>query len=285
MSGGDGPPRPGLRIGVRSRRWGVIDRILGPKRAEVARMLAAPPLLPRRRPGGGVVEALARPRGEALRLLAEVKFRSPSAGELSRVLGAGQRALAYARGGARMISVLTDRPFFGGSFDDLAAARDSLDAALGDARPRLLCKEFVLDAIQLDRAADAGADAVLLIARIVSPERLAALAAAARRAGLEPLVEVATLEELDAAHRAEARVVGVNARDLNTLKMDAARAAEVLRAVPPEAVAVHLSGLAAPADVARVAGGRADAALIGEALMRQDDPEELLRAMVHAARG
>jgi indole-3-glycerol phosphate synthase len=261
----------------------MIEKILVLKRAEVARMQAAPPLLPRRRAGGEVAAALQRRSGDPLRLIAEVKFRSPSAGPLSRALDAAGRALVYAGAGAAMISVLTDGPFFEGSFDDLARCRDALESALGSRRPRLLCKEFILHPVQLDRAVDAGADAALLIARIVSPRDLATLAAAARARGLEPLVEVATLDELAAAIEAEARVIGVNARDLNTLKMDPDRASAVLAAIPSSAVAVYLSGLATSADVTRVAAGPAAAALIGEALMRQDDPGDLLAAMTRAA--
>lgn len=270
----------------RRRRRGALDKILDAKRAEVARMLAGPPLLPRRSPKGGVLDALRRPPGAGLRLLAEVKLRSPSAGDLSRVLAPPDRALAYARAGASMISVLTDAPFFAGSFDHLAACREALDAALGASRPLLLCKEFVIDPVQLDRALDAGADAVLLIVRILEEDvALARLVAEAARHGLEPLVEVANEEELARAKAAGARLVGVNARDLNTLEMDPARAAAVLAQIEADRVAVHLSGLSAPADVARVASGRADAALVGEALMRQDDPTELLAAMVRAAGG
>ena len=272
-----------MRIGLRHRRRGMLDRILIPKRAEVARMLAGPRLAARRAPGGGVLEALRRADGEALRLVAEIKLRAPSAGELSRRLDPAARAMVYARGGAAMISVLCDELFFGGSFAHLAACRDRLDAELGSVRPRLLCKEFVLDPVQLDRAVDAGADAVLLIARIVEPAELARLAAAARARGLVPLVEVATMEELDAASAAGAELVGVNARDLNTLRIDVEQAAQVLAAVTPAAVRMHLSGLATAADVARVAASRADAALIGEALMRADDPAPLLEAMRLAA--
>jgi indole-3-glycerol phosphate synthase len=272
-----------MRIGLRHRRRGMLDKILIPKRAEIARMLAGPPLAPERTPGGGVEQSLRRASGGALQLIAEVKFCSPSAGELSRVLGAADRAVCYARGGAAMVSVLCDQPFFGGSFDDLARCRDALDEAFGTARPRLLCKEFVLDEVQLRRAASCGADAALLIARIVDEPKLVALARAARDLGLTPLIEVATLEELEAARQAEASVIGVNARDLNTLRMDPQRAATVLAAIDPAAVRVHLSGLATAADVTRVAASCADAALIGEALMRQDDPAPLLAAMRAAA--
>ncbi len=266
-------------------RGGVIEAILRSKRDEITRLRATPIARGARAPGGGVLEALARPVGAPLRLIAEVKLRSPSAGALSRALAPAARSLAYARAGATAISVLTDGPFFGGSYADLAACRDALDAELGPSRPRLICKEFVLDEVQIDRAVDAGADAVLIIVRIVDAAGLVALCAAARSRGLEPLVEVATSDELDAAIAAGARLVGVNARDLDTLRMDPARAASVLAAVGGRAVAVHLSGLATPGDVARVATSPADAALVGEALMRQDEPGPLLTALGAAARG
>jgi indole-3-glycerol phosphate synthase len=272
-----------MRIGYRTRRAGTLDRILVTKRAEVARMLAGPPFPPARRPAPGVLEALRRPPGAPLRLIAEIKQRSPSAGDLSRALTPAQRALAYARGGAAMISVLTDRPFFGGSFADLLACRAALDAALGAARPYLLCKDFVLHPVQLDRALDAGADAVLLIVRCLERGELPGLVRGAEERGLVPLVEVTSAEELQKARDAGAKLVGVNARDLNTLKMDAARAAAVLAQIDAGTVAVHLSGLRGPDDVAAVAAGRADAALIGEALMRLDDPGEMLAGMVRAA--
>jgi indole-3-glycerol phosphate synthase len=262
----------------------MLDRILVPKRAEVARMLAGLPALPpRHAPKQGLLRALARGDGDPLRVFAEIKLRSPSAGDLSRALTPPERALRYAAAGATMISVLTDGPFFGGSFAHLAACRAALDAALGPSRPFLLCKEFVVHPVQLDRAVDAGADAVLLIVRILEHGELPGLVREAEARGLVPLVEVARLEELEPAREAGAKLVGVNARDLNTLKMDAGRAAEMLAHVAPGVVAAHLSGLGTPDDVARVAGGRADAALIGEALMRLDDPSALLTAMVSAA--
>ena len=227
--------------------------------------------------------ALRRVSGAPLRLISEVKFHSPSAGLLSRALGCGERAIAYAEAGASMVSVLCDGPFFNGGWHHLSEARARLDAR-GLAVP-LLAKEFVLDELQLASAAQHGADAVLLIARIVSSDRLRQLVSAARALALEPFVEVADERELDVALTAGACTVGVNARDLDTLAIDAARAARVLDAIPRECVAVHLSGLKAPGDLREVAAGRADAALVGEALMRQDDPRPLLGSFLRAARG
>lgn len=261
----------------------VLARILEDKRRDVARLRTAPrPRVPP--PVRDVCAALARPpqaTGRApLRLLAEVKLRSPSAGPLSRALAPADRALAYARGGAAMVSVLCDAHHFDGGFEHLEEARTALDAA-GLPVP-LLAKEFVIDRVQLEEARARGADAALLVARIVTAAELGELAAAARGLGLEPLVEIADLPELDAALAAGARVIGVNARDLDTLRMDAERAARVLAAIPAGIVRVHLSGLRAPADVAAIAATGVDAALVGEALMRQDDPSPLLRALLSA---
>jgi indole-3-glycerol phosphate synthase len=263
----------------------MLSHILERKQAEIARMRAAPPLFSSRTPRDGVVQTLTRPPGQPLRLVCEIKFQSPSAGVLSRALGAADRALRYADAGASMISVLTDEPFFGGSYEHLRECRDALDATLGARRPPLLCKDFVLDPIQLDRAAGAGADAVLLIARIVTPAQLAGLAAEARQRGLKPVIEVATVEEIEPALSSGARLIGVNARDLDTLEIDRSRAAEILQAIGGRAVALHFSGLRTPDDVAEVAAGPCSAALVGEALMRQDDPSDLVRAMVQAAGG
>ncbi|MBX3203255.1 MAG: indole-3-glycerol-phosphate synthase, partial [Labilithrix sp.] len=255
----------------RARRGG------GPRGAIVAARL--------QREGRAATPADGAPDGAgrgALRLVTEIKRRSPSAGPLSTALSVAERALSYARGGAAMISVLCDARFFDGGFAHLAEAREALDEA-GLAVP-LLAKEFVLHERQLVEAAASGADAALLIARIVDRARLASLVAHARELGLEPLVEVVTEDELAAALAAGATVIGVNARDLDTLVMDAARAARVLAAVPEDRIAVHLSGLKGPDDVTAVAKTDVDAALMGEALMREDDPARLLEAMRAAAR-
>jgi indole-3-glycerol phosphate synthase len=263
----------------------LLADILSAKGADVAALKGTTPAPSRRQPLD-VVAALRRGRGAPLRLIAEVKLRSPSAGPLSRALSPADRTLAYVQAGASMVSVLCDGHYFEGSWDHLALARACLDAAAdGRSTVPLLAKEFVIDERQIDEARARGADAVLLIARLVSAERLAQLARAARAQGLEPLLEVVDERELEAALEAGARLVGVNARDLDTLQMDAARTARVLAAIPREVVAVHLSGLKTPADVALVAAQPTDAALMGEALMRQDDPRELLGAMVRAAAG
>ena len=252
---------------------GVLLRILDQKRTEL------PELRARKLPAGpGPRPFSLRRREGALQLIGEIKFRSPSAGPLSTALSPRERALAYERAGASMISVLCDTQFFDGSFAHLAQAREASTLPL-------LCKEFVIDEVQLDAAVAYGADAVLLIARCFNAARLAELTRAARERSLEPFVEVVTDEESRWAVDAGATLIGVNARDLDTLEMDAARPARMLAALPPSVTRVHLSGITQPDDVRRVAASPADAALIGETLMRQDQPEARLRSLVAAAAG
>ena len=253
---------------------GVLAEILATKVSEVASLRG-------RRFGAGPPRrtvALTRAPGEPLRLITEIKRRSPSAGVLSTRLSVAERAAAYERAGASMVSVLCDERYFDGSFEHLSAARGACSLPL-------LCKEFVIDEVQLDAARSYGADAVLLIVRCVEPARVPELVRAARERELEPFVEVATEAEARIAVDAGATLVGVNARDLDTLAMDAARVARILAELPATVVSVHLSGLATPEAVTAVARGPAHAALIGETLMRRDDPEPLLRDLVLAARG
>jgi indole-3-glycerol phosphate synthase len=258
--------------------------ILDSKRREVEALRRRPRRRVDREPTD-VVGALRRGPGQRLRLIAEIKLRSPSAGPLSRALAPSERALVYAGAGATMISVLCDGPYFDGSWEHLTQVRASLDGCLdvhGRAVP-ILAKEFVIDERQVAEARDRGADAVLLIVRTLDVTGLGTLVRAARAERVEPVVEVMTESELEMALGAGAGIVAVNARDLDTLEMDPARAARVLARIPPDRVAVHFSGVREPADVARIAAGRAEAALLGEALMRDDDPGPRLRSLVAAS--
>lgn len=253
---------------------GHLSEIVAQKNRELASLRArALPAAPERRP----ITLDRAGNGGRLSLITEIKLRSPSAGKLSTVLSVAERARAYERGGASMLSVLCDARFFDGDYQHLVEARAATKLPL-------LCKEFVIDEAQLDAARAYGADAVLLIVRCVAPARTAVLIRAARDRNLVPFVEVASEEELAIALDGGADLIGVNARDLDTLVMDAARAARVLAAIPPGVTRAHLSGLGKPEDVARIKASGADAALVGEALMRADDPEPLLQTLVAAAR-
>ena len=155
-----------------------------------------------------------------------------------------------------MVSVLCDGPFFDGSWDHLRAARARLDAS--EKNVPLLAKEFIVDERQIGQARDCGADAVLLIARIVDRPRLAALAKASRAEGLEPVVEVIDEREVDAAIAVDARIIGVNARDLDTLEMDPERSACSPRS-HETSQRFTCRGSATPAASRRWRAGRADA--------------------------
>jgi indole-3-glycerol phosphate synthase len=265
---------------------GVLDEILASKREEIAAMRNARGRATAmfRAPQSTELrgDELRRRRRDPLRLIAEVKRKSPSAGALSTTLAPADRALVYARAGAAMVSVLCDGPFFDGSFAHLAEVKRAIVES-GLTVP-VLAKEFVLEAIQIEEALLHGADAVLLIARIVWPEQLRELVRFARAANIEPIVEIKDEAELDTALSTDARVIGVNARDLDTLVVDPERATRVLGAVPSDRIAVHLSGVKDAEDVRRIAGAGADAALVGEALMKLDDPSPLLGEMIAAAR-
>jgi indole-3-glycerol phosphate synthase len=260
-------------MGAPARPDGLLSRILAAKRRQLEELkrgaLPAPPSLR--------AIGLYRAPGAPMRLIAEIKRRSPSAGALSTELSVEERARRYALAGAAMISVLTDPEFFDGSFEHLRQARSATELPI-------LCKDFVIDEVQLDAARAWGADAVLLIVRCLQQEQVKILIHAARARGLEPFVEVVTQTEVEVALDAGAQLIGVNARDLDTLEIDSERAQRVLEALPRGVVAVHLSGLRCPEDVAAVADTRADAALVGEALMRLSDPSPLLTEMVDAAR-
>ncbi len=252
----------------------LLKTILDSKRSELPelrkRKLPTPP--------SELPDFIGKRRGGPVRLICEIKNKSPSAGKLGGSLSVRERAKLYDECGASAISVLCDRPFFDGSYEDLLRAREGSNLPL-------LCKEFVIDEIQLDAARAYGASAVLLIVRCIEPGRLQSLVDAAEERGLVPFVEVFSEEEAKRAVDAGATCIGVNARDLDTLEMDAEQAARVLSSLPSSVVRVHLSGVKGPEDVRSILEGPADAALIGEVLMRAEDPAWVLRSLVSTARG
>jgi len=213
--------------------------------------------------------------GRGFPLICEVKRSSPSAGAI-RAVDAPAQARAYVDGGARCVSVLTEERRFGGRLEDLRAVRATVDVPL-------LQKDFVVEAHMLAEAVDAGADAVLLIAGALEPARLAELWATARGLGLDVLLEVVQPFELAAPDALGATLVGVNARDLETLEVEDSRFQRLAPALRrPGRVLVAESGIRSPDDVRRLAAEGAGAALVGESLMRAPDPAAAVRALVEA---
>jgi indole-3-glycerol phosphate synthase len=182
-------------------------------------------------------------------------------------------AKAYESGGAAALSVLTDRPFFGGSVDDLQRARATVEVPA-------LRKDFTIDETQVYETRAIGADAVLLIAAALPDDALlTSLRKLADELGLGALVEVHDDVELDRALEAGATVVGVNARDLGTFGEDLGVSEHLSGRIPPDVVAVAESAIRAPDDARRMADAGYDAVLVGEALVRSDDPAALVQAM------
>jgi tryptophan synthase beta chain len=219
-----------------------------------------------------IVERLAAP---GLHLIAEVKRRSPSAGAIAADADPVALARAYESGGASAISVLCEPHWFGGSVADLRAVRDAVAIPI-------LAKEFVVDERQLPMLRSSGADMVLLLASLLPGRKLARFADLARELGLEPLVEVHDKRELDAALSTQARLIGLNNRNLRTLQVDPDLCLRLRKSVPQDRLVVGESGVSEPRTLVGWRAVGLDAALIGEALMRSSDPASAVRAFVHA---
>jgi len=245
----------------------ILRRICEAKRAEIARL---------RGPGEAWLRAMvasaAPPRGfrdalaasDGVALIAEVKRASPSAGVIRADFDPAGIARAYEEGGARALSVLTDREFFQGAPEHLREAR--VAAALP-----VLRKDFILEEIQLLESRAWGADAVLLIVAALDAAQLRALMAGARALGMDALVEVHSDEELAVALDAGADIVGINNRDLRSFEVDLGTACALAPRAADGALVVAESGIRAPADVERLKASGVRAILVGETLMRADD--------------
>jgi indole-3-glycerol phosphate synthase len=222
-------------------------------------------------------DAIARSSGPGI--IAEFKRRSPSAGVIRSDVGLGETARAYERGGARAISILTDEEYFGGSLDDLMIVRAQTSLPI-------LRKDFVIDPTQIFAAAIAGADAILLIVAAlddISLQRL--LETAEGELGLDALVEVHTAEELQRATKAGAKLIGVNNRDLRTLRVSLETSERLIAAAPRDAIMVSESGLSGGGDLRRLGALGYRGFLVGEMLMRAADPAAKLRELIEACEG
>jgi len=211
-------------------------------------------------------------RSDGLSVIAEVKRRSPSKGDLAEIPDPAALARSYAAGGADAISVLTEARRFNGSLDDLRAVRAAVDTPL-------LRKDFIVTGYQLLEARAAGADLVLLIVAALDDATLARLHDEARALGLTVLVEVHDEHEIERALAVGAQLVGVNARNLKTLAVDPDTFGRLTGLVPDGVVQVAESGIAGPADAARYATEGADVVLVGEALVKDGDPSAAVAAM------
>lgn len=248
----------------------MLDDIVSATRARVGRLDAAALR-------SAVADAPTRPvrsleqalGAHGLSVIAEVKRRSPSRGDLAVGIDPAQQARAYEAGGAAAISVLTEPEFFAGSLRDLEAVRAAVDVPV-------LRKDFMVSPAQIWESALGGADTILLIVAILSDDELAGLLAESAAAGLEALVEVHTRGEAERALAAGARTIGVNNRDLGTFDVDLATAERLAPVVAAAPHRVAESGIFTASDAARMADAGYHGVLVGEALVRAADPSDLV---------
>ena len=257
----------------------ILDRIVARKRAEVEALSPRRPELElAAETAGSAVPVLpSLEAGRCVAVIAEVKRRSPAAGDIRPGLDPAEMAGSYRRGGAGALSVLTDASFFGGSLDDLRSVRASVSLPL-------LRKDFVIDELQVLEARAAGADIVLLINRILAPSRLAGLLEFVRTLGMTGLVEVHEPHEVATVLDAGARLVGINNRDLTTFETDL-NVTERIRPLLPDGICVvSESGIRDPSDVEALSRLGVHAVLVGEALVRAWDPEAAVEALASVPR-
>jgi indole-3-glycerol phosphate synthase len=256
-----------------------LDPIVAATRDEVARRRETVPPADLERAAATRVEhdpvrqfhdAMARP---GLSLIAEHKRRSPSAGPIREDLALEDVVGAYERGGAAALSILTEAPSFGGSLDDLRAARR------GAGLP-LLRKDFIVERYQVLESLASGADAILLIVAALGERGLSALHEQARDLGLSALVEVHDEHELEVALELGATIIGINNRDLQTLEVDTSRTPALAPRVDGRALVVAESGFSRPAQLDELEQVGVDGVLVGEALMRSADIEAACRSLV-----
>ena len=234
---------------------------------ELARLNAALPTPP------SFASVLRRPDGR-LAVIAEIKRRSPSAGAIKEGISALAQAQRYQAAGADALSILTDLKFFGGQLADL----QEVTAHFATTPPRLPCirKDFMVHPVQVRQAREAGASAILIIVRALTDTDIATLFAAANAAGLDSLFEIHTEPELGRALRHGAKIIGVNNRDLAIFKTDIGLSERLIPLFPKNIIAVSESGFSTAADAARARACGAHALLVGESLMRADNPAALI---------
>jgi len=254
---------------------GMIEQLVSAAREGAERRSRAVPAaeleakLGERREQRPFSEALTRP---GLSLIAEFKRHSPSAGDIRQGATVEEIVAAYEQGGAAALSVLTDEPHFHGTYEDLRAARAASELPI-------IQKDFIVDRYQLLEAAVNGADAILLIVAALPDERLAALLDEADALDLDCLVEVHDEPELERALALDADVLGINNRNLDDFTVDVATTLELITDVPAGKTVVSESGISERPTLEELEERGVDAVLIGEALMRADDPEEKVREL------
>ena len=223
-----------------------------------------------------VIDVLPSLQSSNLSVIAEVKRSSPSKGALAQISNPAALALSYQTGGATAVSVLTESRKFGGSLADLAAVRSAVNIPI-------LRKDFTVDEYQIFEARAYGADIILLIVAALSDLQLSEFFAISKSLGMQVLVETHTLEEVERALTLDPEIIGVNARDLTTLKIDLGAFDKLALAIPEGVVKVAESGISSLSDVISYRKSGAEAILVGEALVKDGDPAQMIRDFINRA--
>lgn len=250
----------------------ILDEIVTAKKEELAKRKQTMPLARLESTSLKKLDFASALRGDGIRLIAEVKKASPSKGVMCPNLDPVKLALTYADNGASAISVLTEVRYFQGSLEYLA----DIGRELGGRKP-LLRKDFIFDPYQVYESSAYGADALLLIVAILSEQQLTELLLLSHSLGMECLVEVHDEAELEVALRSDARIIGINNRDLSTFSVDITTTKRLHPLIPADRIVVSESGIKDSADVQRLREWGVDAILIGEALVTADDVAARMR--------
>lgn len=248
----------------------ILDRIIDTKRLEVAQLkMTGVPSAEHRPLNPSIHQSLG---GTDLSVIAEIKRASPSKGDISLNVDPVAQAKRYAASGATVISVLTDQTYFKGSMEDLAAVTAAVDVPV-------LCKDFMVDRIQIDLAKAHGASLILLIVAALDDDTLHDLYDYAYASGLEVLVEVHDATELERAERLQAKIIGINNRNLKKFEVSLDTSLALLKTKSPDVRYISESGIKTVEEAKMLHAAGADGILIGETLMRAEDPADFIKAV------
>ena len=257
----------------------VLDQIIEGVREDLAerkKIVEVNRVLEKMSEANPVIDVLPSLQSYKLSVIAEVKRSSPSKGALAEILDPADLALSYQAGGATAVSVLTESRKFGGSLADLAAVRSAVNIPI-------LRKDFMVDEYQIFEARAYGADIILLIVAALSDQQLSEYFALAKSLGMQVLVETHTLDEVERALLLDPEIIGVNARDLTTLKIDLDAFDRLAKAIPQGIVKVAESGITSLQDVISYRNSGAEAILVGEALVKDGDPAQMIQNFINRA--
>ncbi|MDQ0352084.1 indole-3-glycerol phosphate synthase [Alkalibacillus filiformis] len=251
----------------------ILDRILDQKRKEVELLKSQPVIKSGSTKNITPLYDTLR-QSNQLSVIAEIKRASPSKGDINVGMEPPEQAKLYEQSGAKAISVLTDQPFFKGTIEDLKQVRETVQLPV-------LCKDFIIDQVQIDRAKQAGANVILLIAAALPEEQLKALNDYAISSGLEVLFEVHNEVELKAAESLGAKIIGINNRDLKTFKTDLAVTERLASQIQnPDVMVISESGIKTNEDAKRVFQAGANGILVGETLMKSNNVPDALQQLI-----